>query len=307
MPGLLRTASRLGRASTVLLASRPARLLGDWLLGVDRRRPLPPVAREPFPAWFRRHGAPSESPLGTVLLFHDTFMDFSYPQVGIAATRLLEAAGFRVAVPDTVCCGRPAISKGIERIASAAARRNVARLYDGARRGIPIVGCEPSCLLTLRDDYPDLVPPEERERARVVARQAFLLDEFLCALREDGTLDRLFREATGRGPALFHGHCHQKARANPEASMELLRRAGYEAEMANAACCGMAGAYGFEREHYDRSKQAGERGLFPEIRFRPEATVVVVGASCRQQIEHFLGRSPLHLAEALERALTGAV
>lgn len=303
MPRVLRVASRLGPLAFAVLDSRPVRLAAQTLVGVDRRRPMPPLARESFPAWFRRHRVPAEAPRGTVLLFHDTLMDFSYPQVGIAATEILEAAGYRVALADTVCCGRPAISKGLDRLASKAARENVSRLLEVARQGIPIVGCEPSCLLTLRDEVPELVPAGERERACAVARQAFLLDEFLGTLCERGQLDLPFRAAAAARPVLFHGHCHQKARARPELSVELLRLAGYEAEMTNAACCGMAGAYGFEREHYERSREAGERALFPAIRSRPDAEIVVAGASCRQQIEHFLGRPVRHLAEALRDAL----
>lgn len=303
MPRVLRVASRLGPLVSSVLDFPPARLAAQALVGVDRRRPMPPIARESFPAWFRRHRSRAEQPRGTVLLFHDTFMDFSYPQVGIAATEILETAGYRVALADNLCCGRPAISKGLDRLASEAARENVSRLHEAARRGIPIVGCEPSCLLTLRDEYPELVPAEERERARAVARQAFLLDEFLGTLRDRGQLDLPFPGAGTARPALFHGHCHQRARARPELSVELLRLAGYEAEMTNAACCGMAGAYGFEREHYERSREAGERALFPAIRSQPDAEIVVAGASCRQQIEHFLGRPVRHLAEALRDAL----
>jgi Fe-S oxidoreductase len=197
------------------------------------------------------------------------------------------------------------ISKGFVRQARSHARTNVARLYEHAREGVYIVGCEPSCLLTLRDEYPRLVHETElEEQARVVARQSLLLDEFLVMLSERGELELTFDHAeNGGGPVLFHAHCHQKALASPAASLALLRLAGYETELVNASCCGMAGAFGYEKEHYELSRAAGEKGVFPALRAQPEAEVVVTGVSCRQQIEHFTGRHTRHLAQALRDAV----
>jgi Fe-S oxidoreductase len=130
-----------------------------------------------------------------------------------------------------------------------------------------------------------------------------MLDEFLALLSERGELELTFDgDRDARPPVLLHAHCHQKALASPEASLRMLRLAGYRAELVNAACCGMAGAFGYEREHYELSKAAGERGVFPALRARPDADVVVLGVSCRQQIEHFTGRPTRHLAQALRDA-----
>ena len=301
--------SRLGSAlapfSNWALGVPGAKLAADRVLGIHRARSLPAFVRPTFPDWFRGHAPRGDGHRGSVLLFHDTFMDFNYPPTGIALTELLETAGFRVELADMVCCGRPMISKGLRSQAAAQARINVTRLYEPARRGLPIVGCEPSCLLTLREEYPELVDgPELREKARVVAERALLIDEFLAMLDAKGELGLTFRPSEAEGAeVLFHGHCHQKALAAPHRSVELLRRAGYRAEMVDAACCGMAGAFGYEKEHYEASRAAGERGLFPVLRAHPDACVAVMGTSCRQQVEHFTGRRPRHVVELLREAL----
>jgi len=301
---LARLGSRLAPLSNWPLKLPGGGLAAHYLLGVHKERSLPAFARTSFPSWFRRHTPLGDGHRGAVLLFHDTFMDYNFPETGIAATELLELAGFRVELTDTVCCGRPMISKGFVRQAERHARANVARLYEHAQAGTYIVGCEPSCLLTLRDEYPHLVHETElEEQAGVVARQSLLLDEFLVMLSERGELELTFDHAENGGrPVLFHAHCHQKALASPAASLELLRLAGYETELVNAACCGMAGAFGYEKEHYELSRDAGEKGVFPALRAQPEAEVVVTGVSCRQQIEHFTGRQTRHLAQMLRDA-----
>jgi Fe-S oxidoreductase len=239
-----------------------------------------------------------------VALFRDTFNDYSYPNTLIAATELLEKAGYRVEVTDNVCCGRPALSKGLKHKAAEAARINVPRLYRYASKGVYIVGCEPSCLLTLRDEYPRLVPEEMRKMAQVVAGRALLIDEFFAMLKQKGELNLRFKAPASCGSVVFHGHCHQKASADVTKSLEMLDLAGYQSILpTNAACCGMAGAHGYEKEHYQLSEAAGERGVFPAVRAQPDAQVVVTGVSCRQQIEHFTGRPVKHLAEALRDAL----
>ncbi len=298
--------SALAPLSNWALGFPGARLVADYVFGIHRARSLPAFARQTFPDWFRRRTPLGDGRRGTILLFHDTFMDFNYPRTGIAATELLEKAGFRVELADMVCCGRPMISKGLLSRAAEHARINIARLYEHARSGVFIVGCEPSCLLALRDEYPELVHERElRDKARVVARQALLIDEFLGMLTARGELGLTFREAGPEGrEVLFHAHCHQKALAAPARSLELLRLAGYRAEMVDAECCGMAGAYGYEKEHYEASRAAGERGLFPVIRQHPEARVVVMGTSCRQQVEHFTRRRAVHVVELLREAVT---
>jgi Fe-S oxidoreductase len=281
------------------------RLVAHYFLGIHKARSLPAFARPSFPEWFHRHTPQGNGDRSTVLLFHDTFMDYNVPQVGIAATELLEKAGFRVELTDSVCCGRPMISLGYLSQAAELARTNIDRLYEHARQGKFIVGCESSCLLTLRDEYVGLVQdPELKEKAKVVAQQCLMIDEFLAMLISRGELELEFRQnQDGQKPLLFHAHCHQKALGSPDKSMELLLMAGYKAEMLDTTCCGMAGAYGYEKEHYEASRIAGERGLFPALRAQPQAEVVVTGVSCYQQIQHFCGRRARHVVEALRDAV----
>jgi Fe-S oxidoreductase len=305
--GNIARVSRLGSAFAPLsnwaLAVPGSGIVKEMVLGVHRERPMPPFVRHTFPSWFRRHAPAGDGHRGTVLLFHDTFMDFNYPDTGVAVTGLLEKAGFRVELADKVCCGRPMISKGLMDDAAANARTNVARLAEQSHDGARIVGCEPSCLLTLREEYLDLVPAEQRAQARSVADRAVLIDEFLADLHADGALELEFRDPPEHSQVLFHGHCHQKHSADARLSVMLLQLAGYRAELAEAACCGMAGAYGFEKEHYAASREAGERALFPAVRARPDAELAVMGVSCRQQLAHFTGRPARHMVEFLYDAL----
>jgi Fe-S oxidoreductase len=285
------------------LANRLANLpLNRWLLekvaGIDRRRPLPAFAAQTFEAWFRRRTPPASSPRGEVVLFHDTFVNYNAPGIGEAAVELLETGGYRVVLVDRKCCGRPMISKGMLAEAREHARYNVARLYPYAARGVVIVGLEPSCLLTLRDEWVDLLRTEE---ARTVARQSALLEQFLLRERERGlTLPFDGR----RRPALLHGHCHQKALVGTAPTVAALTWAGYEVSEVDSGCCGMAGSFGFEREHYDISVALGNRRLAPAVKAAgAETEVIAPGISCRQQIEHLAGRRARHPAEALRQAL----
>ncbi len=276
----------------------PSRWLLEKVAGVDRRRPLPALAPETFTAWFARRRAPAAAPRGEVVLFHDTFVTYNQPDIGRAAVELLEVAGYAVRLADKRCCGRPMISKGMLAEARAHAAFNVERLTPWVARGVPIVGLEPSCLLTLRDEWVDLL---RTDAARAVARHAFLLEEFLRRERANG-LELRFA-AHGR-KALLHGHCHQKALAGTAPTVAALRWAGYDVAEVDSGCCGMAGSFGFEREHYDISVSLGNRRLAPAVTAAPADTVVVApGISCRQQIDHLTGRRALHPAEALRNAL----
>ena len=302
--------ARLNRVGTLLAPlsnwamALPGARWAQGLLGIDRRRRLPPFASQTFTAWFARHTPDARAGTrGRAVFFNDTFTEGNYPSVGAAATRLLERAGYEVLLVPRVCCGRPMISKGMLDRGKAHARRNVDVLHEYAASGAVIVGTEPSCVLTLRDEYPDLLPGDAK--AQEVARSSFLLDEFLAKLLDsEQGLGLEFTPHAGK--VLFHGHCHQKAEMGVEHSVRALRLVpGAEVEALDSGCCGMAGAFGFEKEHYEISMQVGERVLFPAVRNNPEATVVVMGVSCRQQVEHATGVRPLHLAEFLARQLEG--
>jgi len=290
--------ARTPRLSNAINALTPVRWLLDKTVGIDRRRPLPALALETFEDWFRRRTPPATAPRGEVVLFHDTFVTYNTPSIGQAAVQVLESAGYRVVLVDRKCCGRPLISKGMLDEAREHATWNVARLAPYARRGVAIVGLEPSCLLTLRDEWVDLLRTDD---ARVVGEQSLLFEQFLLRERERGLT--LPFPARGR-KALLHGHCHQKAMVGTAPTVAALAWAGYDVSEVDSGCCGMAGSFGFEREHYDISVALGNRRLAPAVKAVPaDTTVVAPGISCRQQIEHLAGRRAKHPAEAVWEAL----
>jgi FAD/FMN-containing dehydrogenase/Fe-S oxidoreductase len=298
---LARVGSALAPLSNWIARSAPHRWLLERVAGIDRRRPLPQFAAQSFERWFGRRQPEGNGERGEVVLFHDTFNTYQTPSVAIAATRLLENLGYRVVLADRGCCGRPMISKGMLDEARTAAADNVGRLAGAAGQGRPIVGLEPSCLLTLRDEYPELL---RSEAARVVARQSFLLEEFLRKeLAAGHPLFARARGATGR-QVLLHGHCHQKALVGTAPTVAVLKAAGYQVTEVDAGCCGMAGSFGFEAEHYELSVKIAERRLAPAVRAAgADVAVCAPGISCRQQVEHTTGRTAKHPAELLWEAL----
>ncbi|MBA3415100.1 MAG: hypothetical protein H0U10_07755, partial [Chloroflexia bacterium] len=271
-------------------------------IGVHPERRLPTFAARPFTARWRAYrqgsGGRDRPTRGDAVYFHDTFATYNYPQIAVATVRLLEAAGFNVIVVEPrACCGRPMLSKGLIAEARKLAKQNVQVLTPYARQGIPIVGSEPSCILTLRDEYKDLLPNDPD--VAVLAGQTFMIDEFLAKLDAAGELG--IRWAAGpAAEVFFHGHCHQKAMIGIGPSMAILKAAGCAARESGAGCCGMAGSFGFETEHYDVSRKIGEERLFPAVEAASARTVVAVaGVSCRQQIDQFTDRLPVHIAEVL--------
>ena len=301
----IETLNRVGCAfapfSNWVLKRAPAHWLLDRLFGIHKNRQLPPFARETFTRWFaRRNGRRPTGTRGPVILFNDTYMTYNYPELGRAAVRVLEAAGFEVTLADKKCCGRPFISKGLVERARENAAYNVDHLFRYADQGVPIVGVEPSCILTFRDEYPDLLDDPRAER---LAKGTFLIEEFLLGLHEKGQLDLPLRP--GVQSVLLHGHCHQKALIGSSPSLRVLRLLpGVEVEEVDSGCCGMAGSFGYEREHYEMSLAIGNRRLFPTIKDKgPGCEIVAAGVSCRQQIAHGTGRRATHLVELLAAAL----
>ena len=303
---LARLGSRIAPLANALAASRPARALLHRWGGVHRDRRLPRLAGEPFPRWFDRHARARDAPAprGDAVLFHDTFSDYFHPEVAIAATTVLEALGYRVLrVARRACCGRPAISRGQLPLARKWAQRNVAALRPFAAQGLPIVGTEPSCLLTLREETVELAPGPD---ARLVAERAVLLDELVASLADQPDVQARFQTRASQR-LLLHGHCHQKAVVGMAPSLTALSLAGYETQLIDSACCGMAGSFGFEAEHFEISRRMGALRLFPALDAAPPETgVAVTGVSCRQQIEQFTDRRPRHSAEWLADALRAA-
>jgi Fe-S oxidoreductase len=310
--GRIATVSRLGSAtapvSNWIAGSAPVRWLLDRTLGIDRRRRLPRFERRTFRRRFAARSAPVREEGGPrVWLLPDTFTNHNEPAVGMAAVRILEAAGVRVDLLPLPggCCGRPMFSKGLLSGARRMAERNLALWSSLVADGTPILGLEPSCILTLTDEYPALVPGAEAE---AVAAAAGTIEEWL-----DRNEDRVRSALAFRSPAgydesrlLVHGHCHQKALVGTDPMRRVL---GWlpdtSVEIIESGCCGMAGSFGYEKEHYDLSLRIGGDRLFGAVEEAGEATVVAPGTSCRSQIAGGTGRRSLHpvevLAERMER------
>ncbi|MBJ7610530.1 MAG: FAD-binding protein [Candidatus Dormibacteraeota bacterium] len=325
-----RTLNRLGSAtaplSNWLIALPGSRALMERGLRVTRRRPLPQFERTTLLRWFAerstrptpprgthsragaahtaaptsRRAAPSSR--GTVALLADSFTTFTEPAVGIAAVELLEMAGWRVELIGDQCCGRAAISKGRLDAAARSARAMTQRLAGLASQGVPIVGVEPSCILTLTEEHLTLQPGSED--AALVARQVRPVDELLVDAIDAGHLRLDPGSALAGCRILFHGHCHQKALAGTASTVRLLSRIpGATVVELDAGCCGMAGSFGFEAEHYQLSMQIGGLRLFPAVRAEPATTVIAAtGVSCRQQIDHGTRRVARHPIELIREA-----
>ncbi|HEV8029170.1 MAG TPA: FAD-linked oxidase C-terminal domain-containing protein [Stellaceae bacterium] len=278
-------------------------VLARWseaLLGFSARRPLPRWEREPY-----REPAPPSAAVRSVVLLVDTFTRWFEPENARAAARVLHRAGYAVggATPKgqrPLCCGRTFLAAGLVAEAKAEARRLLAALEHFVGLGVPIIGLEPSCLLTLRDELPALLPGPA---SAALAKQARLFEEFVAAESAAGRWKLEIKPTPGK--ALLHGHCHQKAFDTLGASVATLKLVpGLEVETFESTCCGMAGAFGYEAEHYDMSLSIGELGVLPRMRAAAADTILVAaGTSCRQQIAHGAGRAALHPARVLERAM----
>jgi FAD/FMN-containing dehydrogenase/Fe-S oxidoreductase len=309
--GFIHRWARLARVApglaNAVLAAPGLSGLAKLAAGVDGRRRMPEFA----PRTFRRqipHGIADlggtrelAAPDRRVILFADTFTEGFAPSQGLAALRVLRAAGFEVEVPRAdLCCGRPLYDRGLLK----QARRGLGRILDAFDQaledGVPVVVLEPSCEATFHDELLQLYPGDPRARR---------LDELACGLGAFVQSRRREFDSILAGrldsPTVLHGHCHQKATVGLAADEAVLRSIGLEPAQPEPGCCGMAGAFGFERgERFELSQKIGERALLPAVRSAPEdALVIASGFSCREQIAQGSGRRALHLAEVLEQAL----
>ena len=286
----------------------PVRRLMERTVGIAHQRPLPQFQSHTFSDWFKARSAPATAGANRVALFVDTYTEYNHPALGQAAVRVLEAAGYTVElVAGQGCCGRPMISKGLLENARAAAACNLEALAPYVARGLAIVGLEPSCQLTLRDEYLEFFPDDPR--AEAVAGASFLIEEFLTQPGPDGArpVDRL-RFRTPQAPWLFHGHCHAKSLVGTEPTLALLRATGAEVSEIASGCCGMAGSFGYEAEHYEISMQIGGLKLFPTVKagLQAGASIAAHGVSCRAQIQEGTGATARHPIEMLADCLEPA-
>jgi len=279
--------------------------LSQWIFGLASKRPLL--------RWRSDHFVPQVEDAviaereREVVLLVDSFNSCFEAENARAAMAVLSAAGFHVTYPRPVdggrplCCGRTFFSSGLLDEARVEVNRMLDTLIPYVERGVPIIGLEPSCLLTLRDEYVALVPGADTE---ALAENSFLLEEFLAAEHDRGRLNLSLRAIDAK-QALLHGHCHQKAFAVMSPVQKVLSLIPeLEVSTIDSSCCGMAGSFGYEKEHYDSSMQMGELSLFPAVREADEDVLVIAdGISCRGQISHGSGRQALHVVRVLQMAL----
>lgn len=274
-------------------------------LGFAPQRSLPRLPGTTLRGWwYRRGGSQGRGRLGRVHFFADEFTDTLDAQIGIKAIELLERLGWEVVIPDHVDSGRAQFSKGLVREARDLAARNVELLAGVVSAAEPLVGVEPSAILSFRDEYPDLVPEPLVEQAKSLANVVLLLDEFLARAAAAGQIGPDAFTADSRR-VLVHGHCHQKALASLDPTVAVLSLPrNYAVEVIPSGCCGMAGSFGYEREHFEVSMKVGELVLFPAVRAAAADTILAApGTSCRHQITDGTGRRAIHPAEILHAAL----
>ncbi|MHC1732312.1 MAG: FAD-binding and (Fe-S)-binding domain-containing protein [Bacteroidales bacterium] len=294
------------------------------IIGFSVMRPIPALSPVTLRAWAKRRdrkngnsghngadrmkdtGGTESRPgqKGTVYLFADEFTNYNESDIGIKAVMLLEKLGYKVVIPRHHESGRTFLSKGLLRSARKIAIQNILMLRDIITEEQPLVGIEPSALLTFRDEYPEMAGNRLTEDARRLAGNALMFEEFICREIDRGNITS---ESFTAKPAkiLLHGHCQQKAVASTAPTIRMLSLpAGYKVEEINDGCCGMAGAFGYEKEHYDLSMKIGEMVLFPAVRTAPAETVITApGTSCRHHIADGTGRNALHPVEVLFDAL----
>jgi len=316
--------SHFAPLSNWIMQARPTRIIMEHLFGLDRRVPPPRFARPTFRQWFAKHRercpaptsascglgparpqAAANGPAGAtrpqVVYFVDTWTNFYHPSVGQAAVKVLEALGYEVLVPPTRCCGRPLISKGLLGDARELAEANVAVLGPYAERGLPIVGTEPSCVSVLLDELPQLV---RTPAARQIAQRAVTIETFVAAEMRQRPDALRFTDTPLK--LLYHGHCHQKALTGTADALAVLAACtrGQATEI-NSGCCGMAGAFGHEVEHYEVARAIGELRLFPAVRARGDAQIALSGFSCRHHVRQHTGVAARHMIECVADMLAG--
>jgi FAD/FMN-containing dehydrogenase/Fe-S oxidoreductase len=296
-------------AANLMQGNRLVRWMLHHLIGIDRRRSLPPIYFNHFRRWFARHAArrkmgESRRP---VLLLDDCFTTYNEPAIGKAAVRVLESAGCSVELAGLACCGRTLLSKGFLAEARELIQQQAPRLAARLAAGAPILGLEPSCLLTLVDEWPELVPGPA---TTLIAKSARLADGWLADQVRAGqcVLDLTAHAPLATRQALLHGHCHQKALVGVTGTASLLRLVpGLDVRVLDTGCCGMAGSFGFETDHYDLSVAIARLDLLPALAEVPEAIVIAPGTSCRHQIHDLADRPALHPLEVVSLHLPSEI
>lgn len=291
-------AGKLAFAVNALQASAPFKASLEKIAGFDKNRTLPEYTSQPFYKWFAKNGSNQPKLDKKVVLFADTYLNYHEPEIGKSALKLLNDCGYEVELAHIGCCQRPKISHGFLREAKAEGQSTVDKLMSFINQGLKVVVCEPSCASALNDDFPDLL--DSVEVAKKLKENVMLIDVFLAKEKEAGNTKIKLKP---KGDSMhIHGHCHQKALYGTQSMKQVLSKddSGTVLEIPSG-CCGMAGSFGYEKEHYQISKKIGDEILFPAVNAMDETSSLAAnGFSCRHQIEHFTGKKAKHWVELVE-------
>ncbi|RYU94999.1 FAD-binding and (Fe-S)-binding domain-containing protein [Emticicia agri] len=301
----MRLASLLPWGYNFIFKTDFTRRMANRVVGFHPDRTMPLLHSQTLRKWYKNAKEVKEfTSTKKVYLFCDEFTDFNDVAVGQKLILLLQKLGYQVLIPNHVESGRTYLSKGMIREAQKIAVQNINALKDLVKEDIPIIGIEPSAILTLKDEYLELVPENLRESAQQIAQHTFIFEEWFAREIDRGNIKKE-RFSTEKRLIKLHGHCHQKALASLTPSKKSLSLpANYEVHLIPSGCCGMAGSFGYEAEHYEVSMKIGELVLFPTVRKQPEEVIIAApGTSCRHQIKDGTGRIAKHPAEILFEAL----
>ena len=273
------------------------KLASDIFLKIDRRRNLPKLAPKTFDKIFKE----VKSDKKIAVFFNDTFTNYNHPNVGISAVKILKALEYEGKLVDKKCCGRPLISKGLLESAKKNAKYNINSIYDYVKNGAIVVGAEPSCISALKDEYPDMFPNDER--VKLISKNTYLLQEIL--VKEGKNKNINFKKDLKKRSIAVQVHCHEKTIIGENISIDSLKMIpNSEVEKIPSGCCGMAGAFGYEKEHFDLSKQIAEERLLPFIKgLKSNTQVAITGVSCRHQIDDLSERDPKHILEIFAESI----
>jgi FAD/FMN-containing dehydrogenase/Fe-S oxidoreductase len=301
----MKLASAIPWAYNLVFGNRLLAGMAKRAIGFAEERSMPHLSRMTWKKWFKKEFRPTvQVPVKTVYLFIDELLNYNEAEIGITTVKLLDRLGYRMIFLDHAGSGRSFLSKGLLKEARELARKNVSLFKDRITHESPLIGVEPSAILTFRDEYPDLLRGEEKEAARKIGYHTLMVEEFLSKELDAGNIDlNLFKDQ--KALIKLHGHCQQKALSTLTHTKKILTRMGNnQVHIIPSGCCGMAGSFGYEKEHYDISMQIGELVLFPAVRqLPPDVIVAAPGTSCRHQIKDGTGRKSLHPVEILWNAL----
>lgn len=300
---LMQLASIAPWAYNLIFENEGLRKIANKMVGFHPERTMPHLAKTTLKAWNKSQDQKDISQK-QVFLFCDEFTNYNDVEVGKKLISLLQRLGYQVIIPEHIESGRSYLSKGLVREAQKIAIKNVEKLKNLITDQTPLIGIEPSAILTFRDEYLDLVPAELKDSAQKIAKNTFLFEEWFAQEIDRGNI-RKEQFTEEKRLIKLHGHCHQKALSSLTPSKKAMSLPqNYEVHLIPSGCCGMAGSFGYEKEHYDVSMQIGELVLFPTVRKQAEDTIIAAaGTSCRHQIKDGTGRIAFHPIEILFDAL----